>query len=77
MFLKLEIDGSIQSVKSGHSGPAVTHLLFANDILICCRANRENIIAVAKCLAKNCKWTGQLINLEKSGCFLQEHKSEV
>ena len=43
-----------------------SHLLYADDILIACRANKENAITINKALEKFGGWSGQQINSEKS-----------
>lgn len=57
----------------GKAGPALSHLFFADDNVIFCRANKENEVEINKCLEKYCKWTGQYINVEKSGCFFSKN----
>lgn len=39
MLLKLEADGDIQGIKLNRLAPSITHLLFADDILIFCEAS--------------------------------------
>lgn len=50
MLLKLEAEGKIQGVKFGRTGPALSHLLFANNIMIFCRANLSNVTEISNCL---------------------------
>lgn len=39
MILKLEKEGRIHGIKPGRSSSAITHLMFADDILLFCRVN--------------------------------------
>lgn len=39
LLLKASQQGVIHGVKLGRSAPAIEHLLFANDVLLFCRAN--------------------------------------
>lgn len=48
---------------------AVSHLIYADDILVMCRANSEKAFALKKCFKKYCDWSGQEINGEKSSIF--------
>lgn len=73
MLLKLESEGKIQGVRFGRTGPAISHLFFADDILIFFRANKENVDVINDCLEQYCGWTGQAINVEKSGCFFSRN----
>lgn len=41
---------------------AVSHLIYADDILVMCRANSEKTFALKKCFKKYCDWSGQEIN---------------
>lgn len=56
-------------VKLGHRSPSISHLLFAYDLLLFCRANEEEVKQVLKCLKLFYKWMGQKFNKDKSGCF--------
>lgn len=47
MLLKLESEGKIQGVKFGRIGPALSHLFFADDIMIFCKANVENVTEIS------------------------------
>lgn len=73
MLLKLESEGKIQGVRFGRTEPALSHLFFADDIMVFCRANAENVEEISKCLDQYCKWTGQKINNEKSGVFFSKN----
>lgn len=56
-------------MKLGHVFPSISHLLFADNILIFYRANLEEVRHVQRCIQLYCKWTGQPFNRKKSGCF--------
>lgn len=49
----------------------LTHLLYADYMIISCQAIRQNEVAVCKCLEKFSKWYGQMVNVEKSTIFFQ------
>ncbi|KAL1217921.1 putative mitochondrial protein [Cardamine amara subsp. amara] len=47
---KAEGRGSLNGVRALASGPAVHHLLFADDSLLLCKASREEIAELKHCL---------------------------
>lgn len=47
--------------------------MFVDDILIFCKANRDNIIVVEKCLGQYYRWTCQVLNVEKSCVFFSKN----
>lgn len=47
----LEKEGKIHGIKIGQSSLAISHLSFADDLMIFCRANGENVSHIAKCLS--------------------------
>ncbi|XP_060669154.1 uncharacterized protein LOC132800155 [Ziziphus jujuba] len=73
MLHKLEFGGKIHGVSLGRTGPSFSHLFFADEILIFCRANREEVREVARCLQNFCDWTRQTVNKAKSGCFFSRN----
>lgn len=70
---KWEREGKFNGVKLGRSSLSISHLLFADDVLIFCRANTREIRNVLKCLGLYCRWSGQAINFDKSGCFFSRN----
>lgn len=60
----------IQGIKVCREAPAISHLLYADDLLISCRANNENVQALLGCLETYCSWSGQAINTEKSSVMI-------
>lgn len=69
MLLNLERDEKLHGIKIGRTSPSISYLFFADDILIFCKANTEEITQLKECLHQYCTWTGQRINASKSGCF--------
>lgn len=77
-----EAAGKLQGIRLGVGGPAVHHLLFADDSLLLCRANVADSEEVVKCLERYGDASGQLINPAKSSIIfgaqvLEEVKAEI
>lgn len=61
-----EARGKINGICLGPGGPAVHHLLFADDSLLLCRANEEESVELMRCLKLYGDASGQCINHQKS-----------
>ena len=62
-------NGAINGVKLGHTSLEITKLMYADDVILICKAKQVEVSTMAECLSKYCAWSGQNINLEKSGLF--------
>uniref|UniRef100_A0A2N9G9A9 Reverse transcriptase domain-containing protein n=1 Tax=Fagus sylvatica TaxID=28930 RepID=A0A2N9G9A9_FAGSY len=62
-FLK----GSIRGVKMNVNGPAFTHVMYADDIMLFAKANSSEVQILDNCMVTYCEWSGQSINRNKSG----------
>lgn len=54
----------------GRSGPMISHLLYADDMVIFCNGQKKSILALRDVLRKYEGASGQLINLHKSGFYV-------
>lgn len=61
--------GSLHGITAVRRAPPVTHLLFAGDLFIFCRANIRETREVDDILSSYCNWSGQLVNRQKSSIF--------
>lgn len=61
-----EAKGRLQGIKLDKQGPAVHHLLFADDSLLMCRADMMESLEVLRCLKLYGDASGQQINPSKS-----------
>jgi hypothetical protein len=68
------ISGNIQNFKRGKNRQ-VSHLLFADDLLVFCRANLKSFHGVSKLLEQLELNTGLSINKAKSKCFFSKGTS--
>ncbi|PKU83889.1 Putative ribonuclease H protein [Dendrobium catenatum] len=57
--------GNSIGVGISSNGPKVSHLLYANDIIIFSNAQMKSIKIIKDILGDFCRWTGQKINLQK------------
>ncbi|KAI0519711.1 hypothetical protein KFK09_007170 [Dendrobium nobile] len=58
--------------KSAPSAPRISHLLYADDILIFSNDNEGNLRIIKKIMMKYCSWTGQVINTCKSSIIFSK-----
>ncbi|XP_013713407.1 uncharacterized protein LOC106417094 [Brassica napus] len=59
-------EGSLPGFRFGLQGPSINHLLFADDCLFSCRANKEHNEVLLRLFKRYGDATGQLINPAKS-----------
>jgi hypothetical protein len=64
--------GNLHGVRMNVIGPAISHMMFVDDIMIFAKANRKEVEVVDDCLESYCQWFGQLINKGKSGFFFSK-----
>lgn len=68
--------GNLQGIKISREAPAISHLLYTDDILISCKANSGNASSIAKVLHKFGLWSGQLANPEKSHLLFSKNEDK-
>lgn len=61
-----ELNNNIEGIKILKDGPTITHLLFADDLILFGEATPNNAQAYARFLNTFTNWSGQKINLAKS-----------
>ncbi|XP_073049440.1 uncharacterized protein [Primulina eburnea] len=66
LFNTFESRGLFRGVKIAPTSPSVSHLFFADDSLVFCRATMEEGARVKDCLSLYEKASGQIINYDKS-----------
>jgi len=75
LILRDEALGSLQGIKVAPLSPPISHLLFADDVMIFTRAKVQDVNAILNCLSTYSKWSGQCINLSKSVVFFSKNCS--
>jgi hypothetical protein len=53
---KEHLEGRITGVKLNIGGPAWTHVMFADYIMLFSKANRREVLALNECIDKYCQW---------------------
>lgn len=56
-------------IRVAHLAPPISHLLFADDLVVFCRGDVKEVGNIFQCLELYCAWTAQVINHKKSGVF--------
>lgn len=59
----------IQGIKLCRSAPSITHILFADDSYLFCKANKESADQILRLLQTFEKGSGQKVNMAKSSIF--------
>lgn len=57
----------IHGIKIARNAPSISHLIFADDTMLFCRANLEEVSVLDACLKKYKDWSVQRISKPKSG----------
>lgn len=76
MIVKAELEGRISGVKISRISPRVTHLLYADDLVIYCKATSLVFWNLGTILRKFCMSTGQVINWDKSSAHFSKNVSQ-
>ena len=69
LLKKEEQAGRLKGVRNGISGPAISHLLFADDTVFFTRADEKGVNSLKYVLQIYSQTSGQRINLQKSYLF--------
>jgi hypothetical protein len=73
LILREENLGFLKGIKMARSCPPITHLLFADDVMIFARAKACEAEVILKCLNTYSAWSGQHINVSKSAIFFSRN----
>ncbi|KAF7151111.1 hypothetical protein RHSIM_Rhsim02G0142900 [Rhododendron simsii] len=73
MFRNAEVQRLIHGVKICCNGPPISHLLFADDTVVFCKAKRSELQVVDSILKDYRNASGQLINFQKSSMFFSRY----
>jgi len=72
-LVKAELDGRLHRATVYRNAPRITNLLFADDSLIFCQANNDEVQVVSDTLQLCADASSQCINLEKSSAYFNSN----
>lgn len=64
---------NISGIKASSHGPAITHVIYADDIILFSKATSKDAHNINAMLEKYCFWSRQSINKSKSRVFFSKH----
>jgi hypothetical protein len=62
----------LSGAKMNVAGPPITHVMFADDLMLFTKASRKEATVLNECLDTYCLWSGQQINRDKSGIIFSK-----
>ncbi|MCI23473.1 putative ribonuclease H protein, partial [Trifolium medium] len=65
--------GNWQPIKAGRSGPFISHLMFADDLLLFGKATEVNMQIITDTLEKFCQLSGKLVSIEKTSVLFSKN----
>ena len=66
------MEKNISGVKASIGSTPITHVMYADDIILFSKACRREANATNECLEKYCRWSGQMLNRAKSGIIFSK-----
>lgn len=63
----------ISKVKASINGPAITHIMYTNNLILFSKSIRREATTIMECIDKYCNWLGQNLNSSESGVHLSKH----
>ena len=73
LLAKAEAEGRIHRAAIGRSAPTISHLFFADDSLLFCRATHEEVRCISNILQLYAASSSQCINFEKSSVYFSSN----
>lgn len=73
LLIREEQASHFHGIKISRRSPSVSHLMFADDLMILSRGNAVEASCIKSCLSKFALWSRQKINLDKSSLCLSKN----
>ena len=73
MLQKDEFDTNLRGISVCRGAPRISHLLFADDCIVFCKASMDEGLKITKILEKYEKESGQKLNKEKTSLFFSKN----
>ncbi|KAL5703663.1 hypothetical protein ACHQM5_022190 [Ranunculus cassubicifolius] len=69
LVIKGEQEGVVSGIKIRRKGPAISHLLYADDLILFCKASLDEAGNLLDILKRYCGDSGQAVNFSKSSAY--------
>lgn len=76
LLTRAKMHGVLHGIKISRESPPESHLMFADDLSIFCRAIKEEAEVVDDCLQTFSKWSGQIVSNSKSSIHYSRNVSQ-
>ena len=73
LILERVDEGQWEGIKASPNGPTITHLFFADDLILFANADIDNCATIMGVLEEFCSKSGQSINFEKSKIYFSNN----
>jgi hypothetical protein len=73
LFHYQESIGSLKGIRMSKNNSPISHLLFADDLIIFAKATSSEATVIKSCLDTYCSWSGQAINFSKSSILFSKN----
>ena len=74
VMIQKKVDASLwKPIKLVNNGPGISHLLFADDMMLFCHGKKSQVRCVIDTLNDFCRMSGLRINLDKSQAMASKH----
>lgn len=73
LFQKAEDNDIIHGIKITRNAPAVSHLMYADDLLVMCRADAKEAAKIKTYFQSYFEWSGQEANITKSSILFSKN----